>query len=267
MAASEPPTIRYGAQFVKNPFRLAPVLRTGAKLNRVWWALTCALVTVAAVWRAKARWPKMTWAEFVIIRGSWFYARMWHRWSANRADPLPANGPVILVCTHTSSADPTFLLAVSRRRLSFLVAHEFYDTHPVITFILDTIRCVRVRRGGHDPMALRQALARLRDGGMVALFPEGNLSGVGKGRMSRAKPGAALLALASRAPVIPVCILGGPRTDQLLFSWLVPTRRQARVLFGDPIDLSIWHDQPRTRPTIEAVRDVILDRVVALMRE
>jgi 1-acyl-sn-glycerol-3-phosphate acyltransferase len=206
----------------------------------------------------------MTWAEFVILRGSWLYARLWHRWSANRAEPMPADGPVILVSTHTCSADPTFLLAVSRRRLSFLVAREFYDTHPLITFILDTIRCVRVRRGGHDPMALRQALGRLRDGGMVALFPEGNLSGVCKGRMSRAKPGAALLALVSRAPVIPVCILGGPRTDRLLFSWLLPSSREARVRFGDPIDLSAWHDQPRTRRTIEAVRDVILAGVKAL---
>jgi len=154
----------------------------------VWWALGCALVTVIAVVRAKRRWPGLTWAEFGILRGSWWYARVWHRWSCPRSASLPAAGPAILVCTHTCSADPSFLLAIAPRRLSFLVAREFYDTHPLIIFILDTMRCIRVRRGGNDPMALRQALRRLQDGGLVALFPEGNLSGVGLGRMTRSKP-------------------------------------------------------------------------------
>jgi 1-acyl-sn-glycerol-3-phosphate acyltransferase len=230
------------------------------------WAFGCLVLTAAAVWRAKRRWPNMTWAEFAIIRGAGVYARLWHRWSTNRPDPLPRAGPVILACTHTSSADPTFLLAVARRRLSFLVAREFYDTHPLITFILDTIRCIRVRRGGHDPMALRQALRRLQEGGMVALFPEGNLSGVGKCRMTHSKPGAALLALVSRTPVIPVVIKGGPRTDKLLFAWAMPSRQATRVMFGNPIDLSAWHDRPRNRQTIEAVRDVILEHMKALAR-
>ncbi len=232
----------------------------------MFWSFACVLIALGAVWRAKRRFSHMTWWEFLIVRGSYFYARILHRWSTNRPDPFPATGPAILVITHTCSADPTFLLAVCRRRsLCFLVANEFYDTHPIVTNVLDTMCCVRVKRGGHDPCALRTALRRLADGHLVCMFPEGNLSGVARNRLLQAKPGAALLALRSRAPVIPVAILGGPRTHQLLYSWLMPSPRSTRILFGEPIDLSTFYDKPRNRRTMEEVRDVIQRHIAELV--
>ena len=229
------------------------------------WSFTCLSLLLAAIWRAKQRFAHMTWWEFVIIRGSNIYARVLHRWSTNRPDPFPMTGPAIVVCTHTCSADPTFLLAVCRRKqLGFIVAYEFYNTHPIVTNVLDTMGCVHVQRGGNDPTALRKALRRLEAGAIMCLFPEGNLSGVIKNRMVHAKAGAALLALRSRAPVIPVAIHGGPRTHQLLFSWLVPSPRATRAVFGPPIDLSAYYDKPRNRRTLEEVRDEIQRHVAAL---
>ncbi|MCS7045376.1 MAG: 1-acyl-sn-glycerol-3-phosphate acyltransferase [Gemmataceae bacterium] len=229
------------------------------------WPVLSLLWCLMLIWRAKRRFQHMTWWEFLIIRGSNFYARLFHRWSTNRHNPFPAEGPAIIVCNHTCSADPTFLLAVCKRRqLAFLVAREFYYTHPVITNVLDTMGCVHVERGGTDPVAARRALRRLQAGALVCVFPEGNLSGVARGRMVRASPGAAWLALRSRAPVLPVAIRGGPRTDQLLRSWLVPSPRATRAVFGDPIDLSGFYDRPFNRPTLEKVRDIIQARIAEL---
>jgi len=231
----------------------------------VFWSLTCVVLFLAAIGRAKRRWPHMTWWEFVIIRGSNIYARVLHRWSTNQTDPFPKAGPAIVVCSHTCSADPTFLLAVCRRKqLSFIVAYEFYHTHPIVTNVLDTMGCVHVKRDGQDPIALRRVLRRLEAGAVMCLFPEGNLSGVARNRMVHAKPGAALLALRSRAPVIPVAIRGGPRTDKLLYSWLMPSPRATRAVFGKPIDLSRYYERPRNRATLEEVRDVIQRHVAEL---
>jgi 1-acyl-sn-glycerol-3-phosphate acyltransferase len=228
----------------------------------MFWSFSCVLLCLAVIVRAKRRFPNMTWWQFVIIRGSNFYARVLHRFSTNRPDPFPATGPAVVAITHTCSADPTFLLAVCRRnQLSFIVAYEFYHTHPIITNVLDTMGCVAVKRGGNDPNALRGALRRLEQGGIVCLFPEGNLSGVARNRLLHAKPGAALLALHSKAPVIPVAILGGPRTHKLLYSWLVPSLRSTKVIFGDPIDLLAYYDRPRNRALLEEVRDVIQKRI------
>ena len=232
----------------------------------MFWSCCCLVLFLGALWREKQRWSHMTWWEFVIIRGSNIYARVMHRFSANRSDPFPATGPAIVAITHTCSADPTFLLAVCRRKqLSFIVAHEFYHTHPIVTNVLDTMGCVAVKRGGQDPNALRNALRRLGQGGIVCLFPEGGLSGVAKNRLLHAKAGAALLALHSRAPVIPVAIHGGPRTHKLLYSWLIPSPRSTKVIFGDPIDLSAYYDRPRNRALLEEVRDVIQQRIGELV--
>jgi 1-acyl-sn-glycerol-3-phosphate acyltransferase len=231
----------------------------------VFWSLACVVLFLAAIGRAKRRWPHMTWWEFVIIRGSNIYARVLHRWSTNQPDPFPKDGPAIVVCTHTCSADPTFLLAVChRRQLGFIVAYEFYHTHPIVTNVLDTMGCVHVKRGGQDPIALRKALRRLEAGAVMCLFPEGNLSGVARNCMVHAKPGAALLALRSRAPVIPVAIRGGPRTQKLLYSWLMPSPRATRAVFGKPIDLSAYYGRRRNRATLEEVRDVIQRHVAEL---
>ena len=59
---------------------------------------------------------------------------------------------------------------------------------------------------------------------------------------------------------------GGPRTQKLLFSWLVPSPRATRAIFGDPIDLTAYYDRPRNRQTLEEVRDVIQRHVVALSK-
>ncbi len=81
------------------------------------------------------------------------------------------------------------------------------------------------------------------------------------------KPGAAFLALATRLPVYPVHISGGPHTDELVEGWIMPTRRAVRVVYGDPIDLSQYYGRPRTRRLIEAVSAVMMREIMALNEE
>lgn len=230
------------------------------------WALACVFIVVFGVLHGWIR-SEMPWMQFLILRGGFFYCRLWHRWSGRRA-PFPRQGPAIVVANHTCSADPTFLLAACDRTLAFLVSREHFFTLPwFCRAILLYCRCVPVTRSGPDPGALRRGLRRLAEGDIVCLFPEGNLSGVARKRLRMPKPGAALLALVSRAPVYPVYIAGGPRTDRLLESWLLPTTRSVRVHFGPPIDLSAYYDRPRTRPVIEEVARVIMKKVEELARK
>jgi 1-acyl-sn-glycerol-3-phosphate acyltransferase len=118
-----------------------------------------------------------------------------------------------------------------------------------------------VRRDGKDAMAARQALQRLREGLVVAIFPEGNLSGVARGRLRIAKAGAAWLALRSDCPVVPGYIEGGPRTHRLLESWIWPSRRAARVHFGPPVDLSSYRSRPIHRGLLEEVSALLMRKI------
>jgi 1-acyl-sn-glycerol-3-phosphate acyltransferase len=192
------------------------------------------------------------------------YAHLWHRWSSNGPSPVPATGPAILVSNHTCSADPTFLLAGSARVICFAVASEHINVHPLARRLLDYADCVPVTRNGRDTGAARRLLRRLAEGWLVCIFPEGNLSGVARNCFGAARHGAAFLALVTRAPVFPVYIAGGPHTDRLLQSWLLPSRQAVRVHYGPPIDLSPYYGQPRTRRLLEEVTRQIQASILEL---
>jgi len=195
------------------------------------------------------------------------YTHLWHRWSSNGPSPVPATGPAILVSNHTCSADPMFLLAGSSRLISFAVAREHFSFHPLARWLLDYAHCVPVTRNGRDACAARNLLTCLAEGRVVCIFPEGNLSGVVRNRFIAYKHGAAFLALATRAPVFPVYIAGGPRTDLLVNSWVLPTPRAVRVNYGAAVDLSPYYGQPRTRRLLEEVTRRLRECILELQPE
>lgn len=227
------------------------------------WALLCVIAAVYWLLRAWIR-SGLPWFDFVLLRFASVYARLWHRWSCNRRGKFHPVGPGIVIANHTCSADPTLIMAGCDRLFSFLVSHQHFNLHPISYGVLSYMRCIPVTRAGQDPGGLLRALKRLGEGGIVCLFPEGNLSGVALNRLRPGKPGAALLALRSGAPVYPVFIAGGPRTDRLLHSWLFPCGKAARLCIGPAIDLSRYLDQPRTRKVIEEVTTLFMSKIAEL---
>ncbi len=223
----------------------------------------------AMVWGFLAvliRWRRsgLTLMEFAILFATRIVSQLVHRWRSKGFTHLPPAGPALVISNHTCSADPIFLLGGSPRMLSFLVAREHYDIHWFTTLLLNSMRCVKVTRNGRDSNSLRQGLRRLADGCVFTLFPEGGLSGIAKNRLLPGKPGIAWLALVSRVPVYPVFIAGGPRTEKLLYSWIVPAPTPVHVIFGKAIDLSAYYDRPRTRQVLEEVTAYLMRHIADL---
>jgi 1-acyl-sn-glycerol-3-phosphate acyltransferase len=227
------------------------------------WALACVLVTIYWVLRSWIQ-SRLPWRDFFLLRLTFVYSRLWHRGSWNRQTPFPHEGPALVISNHTCSADPPILLAGSNRLLSFLVSREHFNLHPICYAVLSYMRCVPITRTGHDPGGLRRALRRLAEGRIVCVFPEGNLSGIALNRLRPGKPGMAMLALCVNVPVYPVYIAGGPRTDQLLKSWVLPSARGVRVTVGKPIDLSAYRGLPRSRRVIDEVTRFMMIKIEEL---
>jgi 1-acyl-sn-glycerol-3-phosphate acyltransferase len=196
--------------------------------------------------------------ELALMR---LYVRLWHGWSRVGAPPLPATGPVLVIANHQSHADAALLLAGGGRLLGFLQARERYEAVWRPLFRLSG--SIPVSRGRPDLSAVRAALACLGRGGAVCLFPEGEISPAGPGRLAPGKPGAALLALRSRAPVFSVRIVGGPQSHSLLWSWLRPTRG-VRVRFGPAVDLSEYYGRPITRQLLGQVTARLMQSIIDL---
>jgi 1-acyl-sn-glycerol-3-phosphate acyltransferase len=85
-----------------------------------------------------------------------------------------------------------------------------------------------VRRGERDAESFKTAVRLARDGGVVAMFPEGTRrsKGLRKKHVARPHPGAARIALAAGVPLVPAALAG---TDRL-------GRAPVRVLYGTPLD-------------------------------
>lgn len=113
------------------------------------------------------------------------------------------SGAKIIAANHPSTTDPFFVAAMVRSQ-SYILINDLLFQVPILGEYL--------HRSGHIPVkvgegqqAIDSAIAYLKAGKTVMIFPEGALS-PGKGEFHAARTGVARLAIASGAPVIPVGI-------------------------------------------------------------
>jgi 1-acyl-sn-glycerol-3-phosphate acyltransferase len=222
--------------------------------------LACALT--AAVVFVRQRRSGLPLDYFLVLNLVRLYARLWHGMRMKRLAPLPIKGGAIVVSNHTCSSDPSFILAGCPRPVAFLYAKEYSDDVPCLRPAFEATGGVPVRRDGRDVAAARLALRRLRAGHVLGVFPEGGLSGAGRGRIHRCRCGVAFLALRSQAPVFPAFIDGGPQTSDVTRAWLYPSR--VRVTFGPALDLSAYYGRRINRPLLEEVTAYVMSRVAVL---
>ena len=162
-------------------------------------------------------------AAFAIMRALW-------RVEGRGMHHVPASGPVLLIANHSSVLDPPFVGGVAPRQLTFLAKAELFAV-PGFGRLIHALNARPVRREGADAGALRVALRVLERRGALLVFPEGTRGE--EGTLRAPKPGAALLAVLSGAPVVPVYVRGSgrawPRGRRL------PRPAKVVVTFGPPL--------------------------------
>jgi 1-acyl-sn-glycerol-3-phosphate acyltransferase len=142
------------------------------------------------------------WGRAFIRLGGWTFR-------VEGMENLPSGGAV-LVANHQSIVDIPMLLSAFPRPVRFLAKRELGEI-PLFGKAMAAAGNLFIDRD--DPRdavrMLREAGARLRDGRLVVVFPEGTRSG--DGSIGEFRPGAFYLAQKSGAPVVPVYIDGGCR--------------------------------------------------------
>ncbi|MBC8450313.1 MAG: 1-acyl-sn-glycerol-3-phosphate acyltransferase [Chloroflexi bacterium] len=128
------------------------------------------------------------------------------RIDAGQLARVPERGPLILVANHINFLEvPVLYPRLQPRPVASFAKAETRDT-PGLRFLADLWGAIPIRRGEPDLTALRQGLAALQAGYIVAVAPEGTRSG--HGRLQRGHPGVVLLALRSGAPLLPMACYG-----------------------------------------------------------
>jgi 1-acyl-sn-glycerol-3-phosphate acyltransferase len=169
---------------------------------------------------------------------------------------------MIIVANHISHADP------------LVCAHFIYDAGrwprflgkasvfrvPVIGWLLHRCRQIPVERNSVDAArSLDVLVAAVREGGTVVIYPEGTTTRHPELWPMRGKTGAARLALATGAPVVPLAMWGpqrmfDPRTKRLDLRPRIPVS----VVAGPPVDLTRWAGASPSRTVLEEMTDQIM---------
>jgi 1-acyl-sn-glycerol-3-phosphate acyltransferase len=123
------------------------------------------------------------------------------------AERIPPAGPCIVVANHESLIDPFVLGVATERSIHWLAKAELWR-NPLARFLMDGFAGVPVERGTGGGGAITRAETLLARGEALGVFPQGTCF------PSRNRPylrGAARLALATGAPLVPVCLIGTER--------------------------------------------------------
>jgi 1-acyl-sn-glycerol-3-phosphate acyltransferase len=166
----------------------------------------------------------------VVAGLSWPLLHGPYRLETKGLERLPQEGGFVLAANHSSNFDPwpLGLPLWPRRQLYFMGKVELFN--PVLAPFLRAAGAFPVRRGEADVEAIETAVRICREGGIVAMFPEGTRRTKGLRKKFEHKPrtGSARIALAARVPLVPAAVKGTDRLAQFA---------QLKVAYGDPVPL------------------------------
>lgn len=188
--------------------------------------------------------------EFGRWIGRWLH-RPTYRIRVRGLARVPA-GPVVMVANHSSFIEPQVLFGYLPRRPVFLVKAEL--SRGMAGRAFRALGQIMIRRGSADREPLMTAVAVLRAGGLIGIFPEGTR---GSGDVAHAEQGAAWLVRMTDAAVLPVATRGTFRP--------VGARRRFRpkldILVGEPFRLSVQRGRTGLGNATEDIRKHLADLV------
>ncbi|HEY2783847.1 MAG TPA: AMP-binding protein, partial [Fimbriiglobus sp.] len=213
----------------------------------------------------------LSWFFPAFIRPVWWcFLHACYRFRVVQASNLPATGPALIVCNHSSYLDWMILWLACPRPVKFILWSGYYK-NPLLRFFLSFVRSRTVRLDNRTgrPHAIADALElaanELDAGNVVVVFPEGRLTR--NGQMRPFGRGIEhLVKQASRpVPIVPVCIdnmwgsvfshKGGP----ILRKWPEDIRRRVTVFFGKPLPPGTTAPEARA-----AVQECLADVAILL---
>lgn len=177
--------------------------------------------------------------QMVFFLIAWGLTRLMWRTRSPRSLPLPKGQGAVLVCNHKSSIDPFFIQVVAHRKVHWLVARE-YCQKGLIGWFLRSCEVIQAGRTGIDTAATKAAIRYASQGDLVGVFPEGRINTTGD-FMLPVRPGAALMAIKAKAPILPCYIEGAPYNGSAASPLFM--RARVNVQFGEIIDTSPYHDR------------------------
>ncbi len=150
--------------------------------------------------------------EYLLRFVAWVASRLVYRFKVQGDEHIPVQGAAVLVCNHVSFVDAVLLMAASPRPIRFLMDHRIFKV-PVLGWLFKLAKAIPIAPQKEDPEAYEAAFEAaaqvLRDGDLLAIFPEGGITRDGqlqpfKGGVMKILEGAQADGLS--VPVVPMAL-------------------------------------------------------------
>ncbi|MEG0693683.1 MAG: lysophospholipid acyltransferase family protein [Oscillospiraceae bacterium] len=166
---------------------------------------------------------------------------------------MPQVEGYILAANHVSNIDPLFIGIGCKKNVRFMAKVELFK-NPILRAILNGVGTFPVSRGTGDHTAIDKAIAVVKRGDVLGIFPEGTRSKDGK--LGRAKSGAVVVAAKTGGDIVPVGIKYGEKT-----LW----RRNIDVYYGKPITNEQLAITDNSKAELKAASRLLMERIADLL--
>ena len=148
------------------------------------------------------------------------FCKHFHRLEYDPID-IPRNGGALVASNHLSGLDPLLLTCASTKPMRFMIATEQFQ-RPWLNWLYRSMGCIPVDRTGAPEKAFYAARAALKQGELIAVFPQGRIT-----RPEESVPlkrGVVVLADLADAPIIPVRLSGITGVGRVLTAIVMRSR-------------------------------------------
>jgi 1-acyl-sn-glycerol-3-phosphate acyltransferase len=179
------------------------------------------------------------------------YYRLMFKVQIEGMENVDPKGHYVVCGNHISLQDPLIVGGFLPIEIRFMAKKELFK-NPLLAKFFRGLGAFPVERDANDLKAIKTALAALKNGENLGIFPEGT-----RNRTYKALPvkaGMAMLAHRTQTPILPV-------TVDTTFKWFKPIR----MVIHPPVSLEAYYGQKLSNETFEKISQDIVDGLYADM--
>ncbi len=200
-------------------------------------------------------WRVLFWWSIVVRFLGWMFVIV-YKYRRNGMNNIPKTGPLLVVSNHQSHFDSPLVGSLVIDRPFKSIARESLFSSKFLAFLMHGFGAISIRRGESDTAAIRGAIAELKAGGSIMLFPEGTRSTDGKiGDFQR---GVWMLIRRGNAMVLPVAVEGTfnvwPVGGKIKFRGVVESAAGVPIHSQELVDLGETKGMALLKSKIESLR-------------
>ncbi len=183
-----------------------------------------------------------------VVFNTFLPARCIHR------EKLDAEAPYVVIANHRHALDPVAMAYFIRKRQIVFLGKKELGKGKLVTNILMRMHCILVDRHNTDMNAMRSCMKAVKMKKILLIFPEGTRHH--EGQMEQIESGTAMIALRSKAPIIPI-----------YFDRKLSLFRRTNLIVGDPIPTEDLLAEGINTETCEKMNERLRETFRGMVRE